>query len=50
MDRFAWERIQAAAVEVPVPALQRYLARNVHSSTAIEGNPLTLNRLCCQAG
>jgi Fic family protein len=38
------ERIQGAAVQVPwIPALQKDTrARNTHSSTAIEGNPLTL--------
>src|SRR5882724_6210229 len=38
------ERIQGAAVQVPwIPALQKETrARNTHSSTAIEGNPLTL--------
>lgn len=38
------ERIQGAAVQVPwIPALQTDTrARNTHSSTAIEGNPLTL--------
>ena len=38
------ERIQSAAVQVPwIPALQKDTrARNTHSSTAIEGNPLTL--------
>jgi len=38
------ERIQGAAVQVPwMPALQKDTrARNTHSSTAIEGNPLTL--------
>jgi Fic family protein len=38
------ERIQGAAVQVPwIPALQKDArARNTHSSTAIEGNPLTL--------
>ena len=41
------ERIQAAAVEVPwIPALQKdSRARNAHSSTAIEGNPLTLEQV-----
>ena len=41
------ERIQSAAVEVPwVPALQKDTrARNAHSSTAIEGNPLTLEQV-----
>src|SRR5438477_10329288 len=38
------ERISAAAVQVPwIPALQKDTrVRNAHSSTAIEGNPLTL--------
>ncbi len=38
------ERIQGALVQVPwIPALQKDTrARNTHSSTAIEGNPLTL--------
>jgi len=38
------EKILAAAVEVPwIPALQKEArVRNAHSSTAIEGNPLTL--------
>jgi len=38
------ERISAAAVQVPwIPALQNDTrVRNAHSSTAIEGNPLTL--------
>ncbi|MFO1513321.1 MAG: Fic family protein [Verrucomicrobiota bacterium] len=38
------ERIQGAAVQAPwIPALQKDTrARNTHSSTAIEGNPLTL--------
>jgi len=38
------ERIQNAAVQVPwIPALQKDTrTRNTHSSTAIEGNPLTL--------
>lgn len=41
------ERIMSAAVEVPwIPALQRDArARNAHSSTAIEGNPLTLEEV-----
>ncbi|MBI5508105.1 MAG: Fic family protein [Deltaproteobacteria bacterium] len=41
------ERIQAAAVEVAwIPALQKdSRARNAHSSTAIEGNPLTLEQV-----
>ncbi len=38
------ERIQSGVVQVPwIPALQKDTrARNTHSSTAIEGNPLTL--------
>src|SRR5258707_6616170 len=41
------ERIQSAAIQVPwVPALQKDTrARNAHSSTAIEGNPLTLEQV-----
>ncbi len=41
------ERIQAAAVELSwVPALQKDTrTRNVHASTAIEGNPLTLEQV-----
>lgn len=41
------ERIQAAAVQVPwIPALQKDTrVRNAHSSTAIEGNPLTLEQV-----
>lgn len=41
------ERIQGAAVELSwVPALQKDArARNVHASTAIEGNPLTLEQV-----
>ena len=41
------ERILGAAVQVPwVPALQKDTrARNAHSSTAIEGNPLTLEQV-----
>jgi len=41
------ERIQAAAVEVAwIPALQKdSRARNAHCSTAIEGNPLTLEQV-----
>lgn len=41
------ERILAAAVQVPwVPALQKDTRiRNAHSSTAIEGNPLTLEQV-----
>jgi len=40
-------RIQGAAVEVPwIPALQKDArSRNVHASTAIEGNPLTLEQV-----
>ncbi len=40
-------RIQGAAVQVPwIPALQKDTrARNTHSSTAIEGNPLTLEEV-----
>lgn len=40
------ERIQGAAVQVAwIPALQKDTrARNAHSSTAIEGNPLTLEQ------
>lgn len=43
----ARERIMSAAIAVPwVPALQKdSRARNVHSSTAIEGNPLTLEQV-----
>ena len=39
------ERIAGATVQVPwIPALQKDTrARNTHSSTAIEGNPLTLD-------
>ena len=42
------ERIQGAAVELSwVPALQKDTrTRNVHASTAIEGNPLTLEQVC----
>src|SRR5665811_1885610 len=38
------EKILAATIQVPwIPTLQRDArARNTHSSTAIEGNPLTL--------
>jgi len=38
------ERIHGAVVQVPwIPALQKDTrARNTHSSTDIEGNPLTL--------
>ncbi len=41
------ERIQSAAVQVAwIPALQKDTrARNAHSSTAIEGNPLTLEEV-----
>jgi Fic family protein len=41
------ERILAAAVQVPwIPALQKDARiRNAHSSTAIEGNPLTLDQV-----
>jgi len=41
------ERIQSAAVDVSwIPALQKdSRARNVHASTAIEGNPLTLEQV-----
>lgn len=41
------ERIQGAAVQVAwIPALQKDTrARNAHSSTAIEGNPLTLDQV-----
>ena len=41
------ERIAGATVEVPwIPALQKDTrARNTHSSTAIEGNPLTLEQV-----
>ena len=41
------ERIQAAAVELSwIPALQKdSRSRNVHASTAIEGNPLTLEQV-----
>src|SRR3972149_872695 len=41
------ERIQRAAVQVAwIPALQKDTrARNAHSSTAIEGNPLTLEQV-----
>jgi Fic family protein len=42
------ERMLAATVEVPwIPALQKDTrTRNTHSSTAIEGNPLTLEQVC----
>ena len=41
------ERIQGAAVELSwIPALQKDTrSRNVHASTAIEGNPLTLSQV-----
>jgi Fic family protein len=41
------ERIQTAAVELPwIPALQKDTrTRNSHASTAIEGNPLTLEQV-----
>lgn len=41
------ERIQSAAVDLAwIPALQKdSRARNVHASTAIEGNPLTLEQV-----
>jgi Fic family protein len=41
------ERIQAAAVQLSwIPALQKDArSRNVHASTAIEGNPLTLEQV-----
>ncbi len=41
------EKIQAATVQVPwIPALQKDArVRNTHSSTAIEGNPLTLEQV-----
>ncbi len=41
------ERIQAATVQVPwIPALQKdSRTRNTHSSTAMEGNPLTLEQV-----
>jgi Fic family protein len=41
------EKIQSAAVQVAwIPALQRETrVRNTHSSTAIEGNPLTLEQV-----
>src|SRR5437773_4269829 len=41
------ERMLAAAVQVPsIPALQKDTrVRNAHSSTAIEGNPLTLEQV-----
>src|SRR5947208_2085793 len=41
------ERVTAATVQVSwIPALQKdSRARNTHSSTAIEGNPLTLEQV-----
>src|SRR3989304_1167695 len=41
------EKILAATVQVPwIPALQKDArVRNTHSSTAIEGNPLTLEQV-----
>src|SRR5437764_13595157 len=41
------ERIQAATVQVPwIPGLQKDTrTRNTHASTAIEGNPLTLEQV-----
>lgn len=41
------ERIQSATVDLPwIPALQKDTrTRNVHASTAIEGNPLTLEQV-----
>jgi Fic family protein len=41
------ERVAGATIEVPwIPALQKDTrARNAHSSTAIEGNPLTLEQV-----
>src|SRR5947207_15611250 len=41
------ERIQGAAIELAwIPALQKDTrTRNVHASTAIEGNPLTLEQV-----
>ena len=41
------ERIQGAAVQVAwIPAMQKdSRVRNAHSSTAIEGNPLTLEQV-----
>src|SRR5580692_4865156 len=41
------ERIQSATVELSwIPALQKdWRTRNVHASTAIEGNPLTLEQV-----
>src|SRR3970282_2208999 len=41
------ERIASAAIEVPwIPSLQKDTrARNVHSSTAIEGNPLPIEQV-----
>jgi len=42
------ERIQGAAITFSwIPALQKdSRTRNVHASTAIEGNPLTLEQVC----
>ncbi len=42
------ERIQGAAITLSwIPALQKDTrTRNVHASTAIEGNPLTLEQVC----
>lgn len=41
------ERIQSATIRVPwIPVLQQdAMSRNAHSSTAIEGNPLTLDQV-----
>ena len=41
------ERIMSASVQIPwIPALQKDArVRNAHSSTAIEGNPLTLEEV-----
>jgi Fic family protein len=41
------QRIQQAAIELPwIPSLQKDArSRNVHASTAIEGNPLTLEQV-----
>src|SRR5690349_5027568 len=41
------QRIQSAAIELSwIPALQKDTrSRNVHASTAIEGNPLTLEQV-----
>ena len=46
------ERIQGAAVELSwIPALQKDTrTRNVHASTAIEGNPLTLEEVRAAGG